>query len=196
MAALLALGVALAVAALALGRGGGHTSAYRGSVPPGRFVLPDFALRDYAGGIVRSRDFNGKTLVVTFLESRCRGSCPIIASSVARGLRLLGPDERSRVVALAISTQPHDDTPASVRAFLRRRRADRELLYLIGSERQLRPVWKAFQILSALDSGDADLHSAPVRIYDAEGVWVSTLHAGADLTPANLRHDIREALGG
>jgi len=33
-----------------------------------------------------------------------------------------------------------------------------------------------------------------VRIYDRDGVWVSTLHAGADLTTENLVHDVRVAL--
>lgn len=40
----------------------------------------------------------------------------------------------------------------------------------------------------------ADMHSAPVRIYDRDGLWVSTLHARADLTPENLAHDIEAAL--
>jgi hypothetical protein len=33
-----------------------------------------------------------------------------------------------------------------------------------------------------------------VRIYDREGVWVATLHAGVDLSEDNLLHDIRAAL--
>jgi hypothetical protein len=37
------------------------------------------------------------------------------------------------------------------------------------------------------------MHSAPVRVYDAEGRWRSTLNAGVDLTPANLAHDLRLA---
>ena len=32
------------------------------------------------------------------------------------------------------------------------------------------------------------------RIFDRGGIWVSTLHAGVDLTPMNLAHDIRVAL--
>jgi hypothetical protein len=50
-----------------------------------------------------------------------------------------------------------------------------------------------FQILSSLESGKDILHSAPVRIY-VGGIWVATLHAGVDLTPANLAHDVRIAL--
>lgn len=34
------------------------------------------------------------------------------------------------------------------------------------------------------------------RIFDRQGTWVTTLHPGADLTPANLAHDVRVALRG
>jgi cytochrome oxidase Cu insertion factor (SCO1/SenC/PrrC family) len=59
---------------------------------------------------------------------------------------------------------------------------------------ELRPVWRGFQVSSSLDSGDSNMHSAPVRVYDPEGRWRSTLHAGVDLTAASLAHDLREAL--
>jgi cytochrome oxidase Cu insertion factor (SCO1/SenC/PrrC family) len=33
-----------------------------------------------------------------------------------------------------------------------------------------------------------------VRIFDRNGIWVTTQRLGVDLTPANLAHDIRVAL--
>ena len=58
----------------------------------------------------------------------------------------------------------------------------------------MRPVWHAFGVLPAVDTGNDDVHSADVRVFDRQGEWVSNLHAGVDLTPANLAHDIRLAL--
>ena len=170
---------------------------YRGSEPPGQIRLADFELRDYTGELVRSRDLRGKVVVLTFLDSQCTESCPIIAAQIARAVDGLAAEERRLVEALAISTDPAEDTPQSVRAFLRRNRALGRLRYVGGGQpaRELRPVWKRFQILSSLDSGEDTLHSAPVRVYDGHGVWVSSLHAGVDLTPENLVHDIRTALG-
>jgi protein SCO1/2 len=156
--------------------------------------LPDFALRDQNGRLVRSAELRGKVAVVTFLETRCREACPVIAERIRDAARSLDPEERARVAVLAVSTHPGDDTPASVREFLRRHRAGDSLRYLIGSESDLRPVWEKFQVLAAVDSGSADVHSAPVRIYDRDGAWVSTLHAGADLTSASLANDVRAAL--
>jgi cytochrome oxidase Cu insertion factor (SCO1/SenC/PrrC family) len=168
---------------------------YRGSEPPGRNELADFTLRDYDGTLVRSSALRDKVVVLTFLDSQCTESCPIIAWQIGRAFDFLSGGERTRVFAVAISTDPTEDTPASVRRFLRRNRALGELHYVGGGEPEadLRAVWKRFNILSSLESGKDTLHSAPVRIYDG-GVWVATLHAGVDLTPENLVHDVRVGL--
>jgi hypothetical protein len=42
-------------------------------------------------------------------------------------------------------------------------------------------------------TGRDTLYSAPLRIDDRSGIWVATLHAGADLSEANLLY-IRVAL--
>lgn len=159
--------------------------------------MSDFTLRNYDGRLVRSSDLRGRVTLLTFLDSQCRESCPVIAWTVARTMDILTPAQRKDVRAVAISTDPAEDTRPSVRRFLARNRAGGRLLYVGGAqpESKLRGVWKAFQILSSLESGQDTLHSAPVRIYDRSGAWVATLHAGADLAEANLAHDIRVALG-
>lgn len=194
----LILAAAAAASVLAVGavagviltsRSGSDAGGYRGNPPPPGIMLGDFDLRDYTGVRLSRNELEGKVVLLTFLESKCKEACPIIATQVALGLERLAPEERKRVVAIAISTHPVDDTPANVRAFLRSHGAQGKLHYLIGSERELRPIWERFGILSALDSGDADTHSASVHVYDLRGEWVSSLHPGIDLTPENLAHD-------
>jgi cytochrome oxidase Cu insertion factor (SCO1/SenC/PrrC family) len=194
-----ALGVGVAVALVA--SFGGESSVaesgqYRGSEPPGEIAMSDFILRNHDGRLVRSADRGGRVTVLTFLDSQCTESCPVIAWTVARTLDALTQDERHDVWAVAISTDPAEDTQRNVRSFLARNRAVGRLLYLGGGqpESELRGIWNEFKVLSSLESGQDALHSAPVRIYDGRGIWVSTLHAGADLTEANLAHDIRVAL--
>jgi cytochrome oxidase Cu insertion factor (SCO1/SenC/PrrC family) len=107
-------------------------------------------------------------------------------------VRLLSPPDRQRVVPLALTVNPASDTPTSVRRFLRNRHA-LGLDFLIGTMKQMRPVWRSFHIVAAADSGNADIHSADVRVFNSNGEWVSTLHLPPDLTPANLAHDVRRA---
>jgi protein SCO1 len=168
---------------------------YRGSEPPSGISLPRFALREVTSGrLVRTAELGGRVVLVTFLDTDCTEQCPIIAGAIGSALRRLGEDERARTTTLAISVNPAIDTRAKVERFLRRHRVLGELEYLSGPVAKVRPIWRAFQIVSAYETGDADTHSADVRVYDPQGMWVSTLHAGVDLTPANLARDITTAL--
>jgi cytochrome oxidase Cu insertion factor (SCO1/SenC/PrrC family) len=190
--------VAAVAAVLASGRGSelvpGGEGAYRGSEPPVRMTLPAFELPSYRGGVVSARELEGRVVLLTLLDSQCTEACPILASVIARTVDRLSREERAQVRALAITGDPAEDTPGSVRRFLAARRAEGRLDYLLGSERELRPLWTELKLLPSLDTGQDAVHSAPLRIYDGEGVWVATLHAGADLSEENLLHDIRAAL--
>jgi protein SCO1 len=192
LAVLGGLAVVLAAALGLLLTRGGSAADFRGSRPPDGISLPSFELRDQNGRTVSSDDLHGKAVAVTFLDARCTEACPIIAAQIGQALRTLGG---SRVEAIAVTVDPVGDTPQRIDTFLRRYRAQQELRYLDGSLAELRPVWKAFLVLPAADSGSPNIHSAPVRIYDTKGRWRSTLNTGADLTTANLAHDLREAAG-
>ena len=167
---------------------------YRGSQPPPGIRIANVSLPSYRGGMVDLRGQPGRVVVLSFLDSKCTDACPIIAAVVAHALPLLRANEKAQVRAIGISVNPLVDTPASVRKFLAARRAQTALDWLVAPVKQMRPVWKEFSVLPAAQTGSNDIHSADVRIYDRRGTWVSTLHAGIDLTPANLVHDIRAAL--
>jgi protein SCO1 len=189
-----ALAATLAIVAGLVLTGGGDGADFRGSQPPEGLALPAFSLRDDEGRVVRSGELRDKAVAVTFLDTRCTEACPIIAAQVGQAVRALG-DHASHVEALAISVDPLRDTPAKVDAFLERYRAKGALRYLNGSVAELRPVWKAFAVAAAHDTGNPNMHSAPVRIFDRRGQWRSTLHPGVDLTPQSLAHDLRVASG-
>jgi cytochrome oxidase Cu insertion factor (SCO1/SenC/PrrC family) len=174
---------------------GPPSGPFRGSEPPPGILAPDFELRSYRGNVVRMRSLRGKVLLVTFLDTKCTTKCPLIASALGDGLRLLSSRERRQVVALALTVNPVTDTPVSVRTFLRRRHA-LGLDFLLGTLAQMRPVWRAFHIVAAAETGNADVHSADVRVFDRSGEWVSTLHLPPDLSPENVAHDARAALRG
>jgi len=179
-------------------RSGGKTimraCAYRGNCPPG-LQLPTFQLRSYRGDVVSSRDLRGKVVLVTFLDTRCTTQCPIIAGILGQAMRKLPAPARAETVAFAISVDPEYDTPPSVRRFLRRQNALGTFDFLLGTEKQLSPVWRSFYVLAVSKTANPNIHSADVRVFDPQGVWVSIMHVGVDLTPGNIVHDVATALG-
>jgi cytochrome oxidase Cu insertion factor (SCO1/SenC/PrrC family) len=167
---------------------------YRGSEPPTGIRIPNVSLPSYRGEVVSLRGQRGKVVVLTFLDSKCTDTCPIIAAVIGRAWPLLTATERMQIRAYAISVNPLVDKPQSVRRFLAARHAVAALDWLVAPVEEMRPVWHDFGVLPATETGNNDLHSADVRVFDRRGTWVSTLHAGVDLTPSNLVHDIRLAL--
>ena len=188
-ALLAALGVVLG---FVLARDGGEAD-FRGSQPPEGLSMPAFEVELESGGVLRSDELRGEAVAVTFLDTQCTEACPVAAAQIGEAMRLLD-DDRDRVVALAFSVDPENDTERSIRGFLSRYRANGLIRYVDAPVEDLRPVWSGFQIQPSVDTGDSDLHSVPVRVYDTEGRWRSTLHPGVDLTPANLAHDLEAAL--
>jgi protein SCO1 len=189
-----ALPLILALAGLFLLRDADASPAYRGSRPPSGVKAADFRLRSYTGHEVALSDIRDKVLVLTFLDAQCKESCPVIAATGPRALASLDAQDRRRVAFVAISTDPREDTPAAVRGFLRRYRAEGVLEYLIGPAQAVRRAWRQYGVLASEQTGSDTMHSAPVRIYEPGGEWASSLGAGADLSPRNLAHDIQVAI--
>jgi cytochrome oxidase Cu insertion factor (SCO1/SenC/PrrC family) len=179
----LVAGLAL-VLGFVLTRGDAETD-FRGSLPPEGIELPAAAYAVAPG-------LRGKAAAVTFLDTQCTEACPIVAAQIGDAMRLL-ESEPDEIVAVAFSVDPVNDTPARIESFLERYRATEELEYVDGTVEELSPVWRGFQIVSSHETGNSNMHSAPVRVYDAAGRWRSTLHPGVDLTPANLAHDLEAA---
>lgn len=194
VAAALALAGTLAVVAALSPWVGGSSASYIGSQPPVAIKLPEFSLKDaLSGREVSARSLRGRVVALTFLDTACTDACPLIVPRMVDALTNLSDEERRRVALVALTVDPLVDSQAAVAAFLRRHQARGLLQYLIGDAATLRPIWKRFYVVSALETGSANSHSAPVRIYDREGQWVSSLHLEADLTSANLAHDLRLA---
>jgi protein SCO1/2 len=180
--------LALAAAALATlvarpdgGDGGGSAfaGAQRPAIPP-----QDFRLRDQDGRAVSLRDYRGKVVVLTFLYTTCRDTCPLTATQIRGALDDLGRD----VPALAVSVDPVNDTPERARQFLfRRGLARNRMRFLLGSRAQLQPIWKAYGIRP---QGEAFDHSAYVLLIDRRGRQRIGFPV-QQLTPEGLAHDIR-----
>jgi len=158
-------------------------SGFQGARMPEGLRAPDFALRDEAGKPVSMAALRGRPVLVTFLYTTCEDTCPAQAQTVKGALNELGHD----VPAVAIAVDPPRDTPARARAFLGKQRMLGRLRFVLGSRRELGPLWKGFAIQPQTTVQE---HQARFTLVDADG-FQRVGFPGGRATPEALAHDLR-----
>ena len=190
-AAAIVLVAALAVVVFA--RPGSSSEAdsanpFEGALSPPGIPVRDFALSDQDGRRVALRDLRGRVVVLTFLSTTRRDTCPIAAEQIENAMDRLGHD----VPVLAVSVDPAHDTPALAKRFLVARRLVGRMHFLLGPRRELAPIWKAYGIRPQCKGYE---HSAYVLLLDRAGrrrvSWPIS-----QLTPEGLTHDLRRLESG
>lgn len=110
-----------------------------------RAATPQFQLRDSLGRLVRLSQFRGKAVVLTFIYDHCPDTCPLIVANLHNALVRLGR-AAGKLQIIAVSVDPTGDTPATVRTFLAAHDMTGRMEYLIGSFKELSPVWREYGV--------------------------------------------------
>ena len=149
---------------------------------------PDFALRDSTGKLVRLSQFKGKAVLLTFIYDHCPDVCPLIVANLHNALSRLGP-QASKVQIVAVSVDPKGDTPKTVKAFLAAHEMTGRMEYLIGSFKQLTPVWRSYGVeVQGTPNSREVSHTAFVYGITASGKR-SALYP-SNLEPEWIVHDV------
>jgi protein SCO1 len=194
--------LAAAMAAALAGCGGAQaTGTATGSaklLAPGEITppkqAPQIALRDWTGRPVRLSQLRGKAVLLTFIYDHCPDTCPLIVAKLHQALVELGP-KASEVQIVAVSVDPVGDTPQTVRAFLAEHQMLGRMDYLIGSRKQLAPVWNAYDIsASASPEGrESPAHrrvSHTALVYGITGKGRELALFDAQFKPSEIAHDV------
>ncbi|HKG02372.1 MAG TPA: SCO family protein [Conexibacter sp.] len=165
------------------------------ALPPGLAgrAAPPIRLADARGGTFDTRSLGGKPYLVTFLYANCPDVCPLIGAQLRDTLQQLG-DDAQRVSVVAVSVDPRGDTPATVRAWLRRQREPAQFHYLVGPESALAPVWRAWYAAPQIPGDPESAHTAIVWLVDAHGRLMAKVAAGAPFDTSGLARDVRSLL--
>ena len=158
-------------------------SAFEGALLPPGVKAPDFALKDERGRRVTMKQYRGRPVVVTFLYSHCKDTCPIQAQQIKGALDDLGHD----LPALAISVDPPGDTPRSVDRFNAEQGVTNRIRWVLGKESQLRPLWHGFHTTSQTPQTE---HMARLVLVDKRG-FQRIGYPSSQVTPERLAHDLR-----
>jgi protein SCO1 len=153
-------------------------------------AAPAFTLKNQFGKPVSLSQYRGKAVLLTFLYVHCPDVCPLITAALRTTTDKLGARAKD-VQVIAISVDPVGDTPKAVRTYLSERGVLHRFQYLVGTRKQLAPVWARYKIVAEPDPKLKRLvgHTGIVIGIDAGGLE-RAYYPSSPLKPSWMVHDV------
>jgi protein SCO1/2 len=157
-------------------------------------TLPDFALTNQSGQLVRVQDLRGRVTVVSFLFTTCRDVCPLMTAQLARvQTQVRAEGLAARVGFVSISVDPVTDTPDVLARYAAGFGASLATWhFLTGPPDEVGRLLRDLNVVTG--SGGAVGHGSDVLFVDGEG-RIAERSTGIDLDPERVLPKIRRLLG-
>jgi protein SCO1 len=114
-------------------------------LPDARSYFTDLPFKTQDGKTVRfySDVLDGRTVVINVIYTQCKDACPMITARLNEVRGLLGDKMMDKVHFVSISSDPANDTPAALKEFARKNKADvPNWTFLTGSKENIDHVLK------------------------------------------------------
>jgi cytochrome oxidase Cu insertion factor (SCO1/SenC/PrrC family) len=126
-------------------------------------------LRDQFGQPFSLASLRGRNVAIVFFDSHCKTSCPLEGRALSAAERSLPRSQRPVLVAVSVNTQ---DTPKSTAVAARKWGLSgvAPWYWLMGTRKQLAPVWAKYDIYVSPRPIDGDIqHTEAVYLVDRRG---------------------------
>jgi cytochrome oxidase Cu insertion factor (SCO1/SenC/PrrC family) len=126
-------------------------------------------LRDQTGTVFSLASLHGRSVAIVFFDSHCHQECPLEGRALAAAERAVPRAERPVLVAVSVNPL---DTPASASRAARawRLASVAPWHWLMGTRKQLAPVWAAYHIYVSPRPVNGDIeHTEAVYLVDRRG---------------------------
>ncbi len=164
-------------------------------------AVPDFKLHNQDGRAIHLDQFRGKTLLVTFIYTRCPlpNFCPLVTHNFAVIDRQLAanPALYAKTHLLCVSFDPEHDTPARLRAYGAQyigsdaQSAFAHWDFAVPSQPELLEMAKFFDVGITQGADDTITHTLSTTLIDAHGK-VAQFYPGNEWTPDQVVADVRK----
>ncbi len=171
-------------------------------VPSPGDAVPDFTLRNQDGRTIHTQQFRGKTLLVTFIYTRCPlpNFCPLITHNFAVINQQLAanPALYAKTHLLCVSFDPEHDTPARLRAYGAQyigsdnKDAFAHWDFAVPTKPELLEMAKYFDIGISPGPDDTITHTLSTTLIDAKGKVVQ-FYPGNEWLPEQVVEDVKKA---
>ncbi len=169
-------------------------------VPEPGDAVPDFKLRNQDGRAIHLDQFRGKTLLLTFIYTRCPlpSFCPLITHNFAVINSQLAADPAlyARTHLLCVSFDPVHDTPARLRAYGAQymgsdaRSAFAHWDFAVPTKPELEEMAKYFDVGFSPGPNDTITHTLSTTLIGPRGK-VAQYYPGNDWTPQQVLADVK-----
>ena len=162
---------------------------------PKYWAIPDFTLTDRDGQPFDSASLKGKVWIADFFFASCPGSCPMLSAKISALHQQFTGEDRVRFVSF--TTDPAADTPAVLREYATRFKADARWIFLTGDKTG---IWKlskdGFKLAVADAPGEKEIiaHSTRLVLIDKNGQARGFYEGIGDEPPKKIADDIRRLL--
>jgi protein SCO1/2 len=126
-------------------------------------------LRDQTGKLFSLASVRGRSVAIVFFDSHCQQECPLEGRALAAAEQLLSPAQRPVLVAVSVNPL---DTPASAASAANAwgLAAVAPWHWLMGTRKQLAPVWAKYHIYVSPRPVNGDIaHTEAVYLVDRRG---------------------------
>jgi protein SCO1/2 len=114
-----------------------------------QYNTPDVTLINQEGKKIRLKEILSvdKPVLVDFVYTTCTTICPVLSANFVNFQRKKGP-EAGKTQLVSISIDPENDTPKTMKAYLKRYGAKQGWDFLTGSREDIDKVIRAFNALN------------------------------------------------
>ena len=152
---------------------------------------PDFILTDQNGSMISLSNFRGKVIVLTFMDSKCKDTCPLTAAQLRLAYQQLDQTEASQVAFIGVNVNVEANAIADVYEITQTWHLDEIPIwhFLTGSADELTPVWKAYGVAAVPQLAGEIIHTPGVFLIDKVGQerwYISTPYSEDGNTESTL----------
>jgi protein SCO1 len=170
-------------------------------VPTAGDSVPDFKLRNQNDRAIHLTQFKGKTLLVTFVYTRCPlpNFCPLVTRNFAAIDKQLAGDPKlyAKTHLLCVSFDPEHDTPTVLRAYAAQyiggdaKSAFAHWDFAVPSKAELIEMAKFFNVGMSDGENGTITHTLSTTVIGPDGKVVQ-FYPGNEWTPDELLADVKK----
>ncbi len=108
---------------------------------------PEFALTDQNGKRVSLKDYRGKLVLINFIYTNCKGTCPPLILKFKELQLDLKEEFKKQIALISISFDTEKDTPEALKKFAENQKADLSLwTFMTGSQAEIDKVLQDYNV--------------------------------------------------